>query len=216
MLKASVSSFVATVFSVSAAWATPTQSVTFDFANDPQGWTLEQQTGWVASGGNPGGHLETFTRPFDEDYGNQAHAPASWAGDWRDLEDRATITFDYRLFDPGEAVNDYGRPSLYLSNGTITARWEFGPDITDTTRWFSYSAPITLNSDWTVEGGTWEQLLQNVTDVRIAFTTVSNNWYPQDLNGLDNVGISIVPEPAMLMNCLLVPLVAARRRASRL
>ena len=67
MLKASVSSFVATVFSVSAAWATPTQSVTFDFANDPQGWTLEQQTGWVASGGNPGGHLETFTRPFDEE-----------------------------------------------------------------------------------------------------------------------------------------------------
>jgi hypothetical protein len=70
MLKASLSSFGAIVFSVSAAWATPSQSIIFDFANDAQGWTHEQQTGWVASGGNPGGHLETFTRRFDEDYGN--------------------------------------------------------------------------------------------------------------------------------------------------
>jgi hypothetical protein len=49
-----------TVVSTRTLLSAPILPLTSDFDSGTQGWTLDAQTGWISSGGNPGGYLQTF------------------------------------------------------------------------------------------------------------------------------------------------------------
>jgi hypothetical protein len=186
---------IATALARNASAATPTLPLSAGFDTGLDGWTIEAQTGRKTSGGNPGGYLETFIRPFDSDYGNVAHAPAAWLGNWTPLEHNASLAFDYKLISVGNAPYGYGWPQVFVSGPGGAATWGHGPPITQPSDWITYTAPIEQTPDWQLTSGTWSGLLANVTDLGIHFATVANNDYPQDLNGLDNVRFTGVPEP---------------------
>jgi len=170
-----------------------------DFDDGIQNWTLGSNTVWTASGGNPGGYLFTSG---GTSAATSATAPQGWYGDWSTLNGIGAITLDYRLFQVGGSPYQFGRPQLFLSGpGGQGYREASGPLLTSASAWVAYEAPL-VETEWAVSGGTWSTLLQDVTEMKIVFSTVWNNSSPQDTSGLDNVAVSggtVVPVPSALL-----------------
>jgi hypothetical protein len=63
------------------------------------------------------------------------------------------------------------------------------------------NAPLIQSEGWTVTSGTWSGLLQDVTGLQIQMEIVGNT-HPgvtkTDVEGIDNIVLKTVPEPAGL------------------
>ncbi len=170
------------VCAVVVFWAISTSafaaSVISDFDDGTlQGWTAVGDVAGVSnpgSGGNPGGYV----RMVDQAVGGVcwAIAPAEYLGNWHgkvslsaDLTQNSFsgpqfMTVEFRISGPGgNYTRVFGeRPPLDV--------------------WRTYGTALE-ESLWTPGSGTWDALLDNVTELRISIEFITGN----ETNGLDNV-----------------------------
>ena len=111
------------------------------------------------------------------------------AGDLSALDGGGELTFDYRRFtNGGGSVLAFLPVTVTLGGPGGAARWE-GEAFTMPTDWVPITVPFT-ESEWTITGGTWSGLLDNVTSLSIVLELVSNTLPPEDFNGVDNVRLT--------------------------
>jgi hypothetical protein len=195
-----------TVLAAAASTALATSALAFAesrFDTDLDGWSCAAPAAcsWLGTEGNPGGHLRSGDTGGVFDF---AIAPEKFLGSWSALDGTGTLSFDHRLFSVG-VVNFFGNYFVEIVGPGGTARWSTsGPD--GPTDWVSLAAPI-QESAWSVTSGSWDALLQDVTELRVVTEVVDGIG---DVTGLDNV--KLLPEPGSgLLLCL--GLVALRSRA---
>ena len=159
------------------------------FDRGTQGWSLSIAAEWFAGGGNPGGHL---SGAFAEETNGASFvtAPAAYLGSWSGLDEVGELRFDYRRFSNGGGQVLFFVPlTVVITGGTVnpggTATWT-GETITGPTPWETIVIPIS-ESAWGVSAGTWDDILSNVTEVKIITELVSNTKAPEDKNGFDNI-----------------------------
>lgn len=193
------------LFSIQSAHA----DIVSTFDSDSESWTLDTSTTeltWASSGGNPDGYLR-----FADAVQGAAFviAPTSYHGDWGTLYEGGSLSFDHKVFQIGNGpafntsrieISGSGGSAFYL--GSVFADED----------WVTRSVSIS-ELDWNVASGTWADLLNDVTDLRIQIEGVSNNS-PTDINGIDNVRLTAaVPEPSSFaMCCSLAAVCLIRRR----
>lgn len=179
-----------TLLAAAASTALATSALAFaesSFDTDLDGWTCAEPAAcsWLATGGNPGGHLHSGDIDGVFDF---AIAPAKFLGSWTALDGTGTLRFDHRLFSV-DVVNFFGDYFVEIIGPGGTARWTAsGPN--GPTDWVSLAAPI-QESAWNVTSGSWVALIQEVTELRVVTEVVNGLG---DVTGLDNV--QLVPEPA--------------------
>jgi hypothetical protein len=156
---------------------------TFDSGFD--GWTFTSGVSWQSSGGNLGGYLRFVdSGPAD---GGQIIAPSSFLGEWTGFEN-GTLSFDFAVF---ETQAPTFTRSVQISGPGGVAIWT-GPNFGGVVDWTPVTAAI-LESEWDVSSGDWNNLLANVTELRVFMRDSSNAI---ELTGIDNVRLSAVPEPS--------------------
>ena len=193
-------------------------SSTFDAGTD--GWSVDSNQGtagvsnfqWLATGGNPGGHIQAV------DIGDQGGwwfvAPATWAGDWTGylggnihFDVLASQGQDTVLNPPVSAIvlglEDGGRLRSIASAGAVLNQW--------------VAVDVGLSADQfalTDSGyASFDEALRHVT-----FMVIPGDFVYRQLDSakLDNVLVTPVPEPSTwaLMAAGLVAL-GVMRRVSR-
>ncbi len=164
-----------------------------------EGWTkvVEQTTSieYAATGGNPGGYVRNTDRgPSAGDI----LAPAAWLGDLS-AYNGGLLSWDFRIFSLGPNDGRIYPSSATLSGPGGTATFIASTVPTVAAGWFPNSVPM-LAENWTVTGGSWVDVLANVTEFKLqieaVFTTAA---FPGEVTGIDNVTLSPVPEPASLL-----------------
>lgn len=186
---------------------------TFDTGMD--GWddTGSSDISWQSSGGNPGGYIF-----FDDSGGAQfskVFAPAKFLGDWSLLDGNGALTFDLRTIRVG-TFTELQRYNVIIQNGSISAVWRGDVHSGNTSNWndpeTEFFVPI-IESEWEpVSGGTWSDLLNNVTSLRIDLEQVTNTVDPRDQSGLDNVRLIPEPSTALLLGFGLTGLALRKKR----
>jgi len=177
---------------VAAPIAAPVAS-TFD--SDLDGWTGDNsgELSFSSSGGNPGGFLR-----FDDNApsGGKLQAPGKFLGDWSMLNGAAAIRYDHRVITGGTFTDPAAR-SVDISGPGGAARWTGGfPCTTErcSTAWETVTVPLT-ESAWSVESGSWEALLDEVTTLAIRGDHFTSLLVP-DASGFENIRLGApVPEP---------------------
>ena len=164
------------------------------FDRGAEGWGLLVSTAWSATQGNGGGCL---LGSVDEPSNTTSFAFASPAflGSWTALDGVAQLRYDYRrLFNGGGTVLAFIPLTVIIKGGagptTGKATWT-GATITAPSPWITVNVPIE-RSAWTVNTGTWEEILSNVTEVAIELELVSSTGEPDDKNVIDNVVLEFV------------------------
>lgn len=194
-------------FFVNHAMGIPATS-TFDTGTD--GWTWPSADNaafsWVSSGGNPGGYIHyDNNKPHNSPW---IYAPADFLGDW--LGTGVTnLTYEAKIFSTG-SVYLIGNYQVGIQGPGGAAYW-LGPPPNPAAGWLSLNVPIT-ESEWTMQSGSWDTLLANVTELGIA-TAYYNNWGPFEITGIDNVSLHAIPAPgAILLGSIGVGFVGWLRR----
>lgn len=177
------------------------------FDTGPDDWSFSYDHSWRSPGGNPGGYIHYI----DTTASSWIYAPEKFLGDWTAWGVDA-ITWDVTIFRTG-SIYRVGRHQVAIEGPGGTAHW-VGPAPNPTAGWYTLSAPLN-ESDWTVDSGSWDALLSDVTVLRIP-TAYYNNYMPQEITGIDNIGLSgghAVPAPgAILLGTLGTGLVGWMRR----
>jgi hypothetical protein len=191
-------------------------SSTFD--SGLEGWTSNRpdEVSWSATGGNPGGYIA-----FDDLTGHAAtiSAPDSFLGDWSILDDNGRLELDFRLFNVGDNASD-SVARVEISGPGGIARWS---EIDGDDAWQTIS--IVLGEDnWEMVSGSWEDLLAEVTELKLPIETVANNGHNGVLeaSGIDNVqlialnsdnsGQTEVPEPMTTLGVALFGLMLSLKK----
>jgi hypothetical protein len=176
-------------------------SSAFDAGFD--GWTSSPGSplafSWESSGGNPGGYIrydDNLEGPGEA--GSAVFAPAGYLGNWADA-DVTQLSYQMNVFSTG-AVAGVGNYIVGLESPSGSALW-IGPLANANVPWFQLDVPI-VESDWTVSSGTWNDILSNVTELRIGMELYSSG-VTAEVTGLDNVELrsareTVVPLPATL------------------
>ena len=120
-------------------------------------------------------------------------------------------TFSFDAINLNGAAADWGTfGTLRIESGSLVVERDFVPAGQPPNEWATYSTVL--------DGATWGSVLGNVTRVTLMLESHIGYQAPEgfELNGLDNVRVSAVPEPqawAMgLLGAALVGSVAGRRR----
>lgn len=175
-------------------------SSTFD--SDLEGWTPEPGTApsvftHQAVGGNPDGYVRLDNNQPGVING-RLYAPAEFLGNWLALG-VTRLTYDAAIFQTGGFVGPPIPYRIFISGPGGDATF-FGPNpgSTPAPDWVGIEALLN-ESAWTVNSGTWEALLGNVTELQIGMAYYTNTS-PAEITGLDNVmlyGAAVsAPEPA--------------------
>ncbi len=182
------------------------------FDSGLEGWTTDNPGLFqhVASGGNPGGYLY-----LDNDEGAISHifAPVSFLGNLSSY-DGGVISFDGNLLGNGgdfyEAADDYGVITFTGTAGMASFDLVPGGATPPLNGWQTFSASLDA-STWGVSQTQWDAILSDVTSVSLTV----EGLFGSEVNGIDNVRISAVPEPgaAILFSFGLTVLMGRRRRA---
>jgi DNA-binding beta-propeller fold protein YncE len=157
-------------------------STTFDA--DLEGWTIvgDNTHFWNPTGGNPDGCLEVpddASGPW-----SVAVAPSAYLGNWRDMTPSDSLSYDV-LFLPTAGTTGNPPAVLRITGPHGSAR--FNMSIPDS-QWVHISAPLD-SSYWTVESGTWSQILRSVTKLDVAVEYRSGD----ETVRIDNVKLSGTP-----------------------
>jgi hypothetical protein len=193
----SIRALIVLVAAAASAGAAPIVSSTFD--SDADGWivgsfltpsgTTATPT-YVASGGNPGGHLrvDDFT-PW-----TAYQAPAKFRGDLS-VAYGALLRFDVRV--PGVDALQYA--AIVISNGTTTLEFRETPTVGG---WYRFEIPLLASAGWqhstnakSSNTGATELQMQAVLS-NIQFLHINADWLTgMDYAELDNVMIETIPNP---------------------
>ena len=160
------------------------------FDTDADGWSLSADHSWQSTGGNPGGYIHYI----DTVYYPWIIAPSKFLGDWATMG-AMSLTYEAKIFDTGN-INTVGYYQVRIFGPGGIAYW-FGPPLNSSPVWVPINVPIS-ESDWTVTLGSWDELLVDVTQLEIA-TAYYNNWYPQEITGIDNVSLNVIPVPGAVI-----------------
>ncbi len=177
--------------------------------------TTQTGVSYVSSGGNPGGYA-SFNDAASAGGTTYLVAPSSFLGNYeqKGLDGFGSISFDHIITASGKG-DTFDNYEIILSgpgSNPVTATWigtmpvltntgtTQNPDFT--TPWVTETAPL-IQSMWTVTGGTWVGLLENVASLEIRVELVDNNHSgvsSTDTEGIDNIVLSTtVPEPRSLI-----------------
>jgi PEP-CTERM motif len=185
----------AILFSPQASRAGIIAESTFDTGLD--GWTSNtpSQISWSKTGGNTGGFI------LFEDETNDwtvVNAPSAFLGNYTALNGVGTISFDHKII-AETGIQSLSPYEIDLSGPGGSATWT-GATPKGVTGWVTLNVPL-VKSDWTINSGTWNGLLANVTQLQIPVELVTNDTIPGDTDheGIDNVILSSsAPEPTSL------------------
>ena len=140
------------------------------FETQTEGWTLRGsgRLSFKAAGGNPGGFLR-----YDDVAGTGGDgwiiAPAKFLGDWSFLDQRGVLSWDHIIINPGGSASILkGTATISGPGGSAT----FTSPNYFTTQWQTFSVPISQTA-WSVTGS-WDNLLTNITDLRIRIEACHN------------------------------------------
>ncbi len=169
--------------------------ITSTFDTDLDGWSMVSSNGtltWQGAAGNPDGFaLFTDTR---ERIGT-IKAPPKFLGDLSTFEG-GELSFDYVVQELGARIDRFlpievtifsGSRSYSITAATPDASWE-------TLGWQVLSVPLTA-AQWGAEPSLWDQVLANVTDLRISVESAANRARPYDTDGIDNITLAPLGEP---------------------
>jgi hypothetical protein len=170
---------------------------TFDSGFD--GWddAGSEDISWQSTGGNPGGYVRLVDtgQATGVLQNSNIYAPSEFLGDWSSYDGIGTISFDLATFQVG-TVARLRNYNVYISNDTasISAEW-LGPVHSGLVNFWGdedtqFSVPI-IEADWSVSGGTWTDLLAEVTLLRMELEQVVSDGAPRDISGIDNISLSI-------------------------
>ncbi len=164
--------------------------VTTTFDESLEGWSIppEQLVDliYMGAGGNPGGFaLFGETNPT----ATEIEAPPVYLGDWSELDGVGRLQFDHKILELGELPD--GPPYLpyeaVITGGANRAR--FVSAETAVEEWNTVTVPIE-ETEWSIEKGTWSELLTNVESLRIRIELVANPGSTvDDQDGIDNVSL---------------------------
>jgi len=150
------------------------------FGTDADGWTCEGdgEWSWQESGGNTGGYLQSIDPASGAN--TVAIAPQKFLGSWTSLDAKGTLSYDFQVFEGAGAP--YEAPNVTISGpgGSATAFTAAGP--VDLGTWAHCSVPIKADA-WTVESGTWLNLIASITKIEIDMESVNG----PESTGIDNV-----------------------------
>ena len=183
--------FAAAIILSTAACSTPAAaSIISTFDTDSEGWTAVGDVAgpvtWLATGGNPAGHIELT----DQVIGGVTYfvAPAKFHGD-HSAAYGTSLTFDLRQSYPG-SPNQFDDSDVILTGGGLTLVFDT-PVNPANNSWTSYSVLLNDLSGWhvsTLAGplATQAQIqaaLANITDLEIRAEYQTG----PDTDSLDNV-----------------------------
>jgi hypothetical protein len=171
-------------------------AITSTFDTDTEGWTAQGDVvgtiHWLATGGNPGGHVSID----DQTAGGVTYfvAPAAFLGD-KSAALGSDLRFDLMQVYTGSA-SQFNDADVILEGGGLTLVYDTTVNPANGT-WTSYQVPL-LAADWRLNtlGGTaatplqLEATLANLTALRIRAEYRSG----ADIGHLDNV--TLIPEPS--------------------
>lgn len=163
------------------------------------GWTgVSGETtsiAWRATGGNPGGYVWNYDRGPTS--GNVV-APAKFLGDWSPIEGFGELRWDFNMFVRGGGTVVPLRANIYGPGGTA---WFNSGIYAPLNTWITVTAPI-QESSWIVTSGNWDDLLSNVTELRLMIENVTSTG-TTETTGIDNVFLtmptSAIPAPAAIL-----------------
>ena len=190
------------------------------FDGNLEGWTSNtpSEVSWQMTGGNPGGYAQFV----DGSSGDSLFlAPSSFLGDLRILDGSGTLTYDHRLVQLGSQPNGVVPLEVRLSGPGGEANW-LGEIPAEGLLWNQIIVPF-QQSAWNVVGGSWGDVLSNVTSFRIRFELVDNAFRGptnRETVAIDNVTLTAnpVPEPSAIVSMIIAGVVGAafRMRQRRL
>ncbi len=161
------------------------------FDTDLDGWRIigDNSAVWQSTGGNPGGCLDVNDLAVGST--NWASAPNKFLGNWSSFTTADSIYFDiYEVNTSGGAWLAMNHVRLEGPGGAAVARDTRIVNPPSQGVWIH--ARIMLDpAVWTLESGTWAELLANVTSVRVFAEWVNG----AETTWLDNIGISGTPGP---------------------
>lgn len=166
----------------------PAQVVT-TFDTDLEGWMITGDNDfiWQPAGGNPGGNLDVNDRVTGAH--NYAVAPASYLGDWSAVTSADTLSYEvYLVNTSGGGLG--GQSYVFRISGPGGSAWALDavalhpPENT----WTRLAVSMD-QADWNVTGGTWTDLLENVTSLRCNAEFINGGEEVR----LDNISLSSTP-----------------------
>ena len=141
------------------------------------------------SGGNPGGYIG-FTDNANAGGNPLMFAPSSYLGNYL-LLNGARFDFDAKV------EQSTGHNVQITLSGPGGEAFFSDPTTTVTTTFESYSAPIDENL-WTVNNGTWENIIANVTSLSLSLDIVNGLGPDGAVDNFNLLGSAIIPEPSTL------------------
>lgn len=172
-----------------ATGASAAGQVSSTFDTDLDGWKIngDNSAVWLGTAGNPPGCLDV--NDLATGSLNWAIAPVKFLGDWSGFSAADTLSFDvYEVNTSGGAWLTVQHVRIAGPYGAAWANAAAVPTPPTTGVWLTGRIPFDP-AFWTVESGLWEQLLTNVTSVRVFAEWVNGD----EVTRLDNVRLSATP-----------------------
>jgi len=168
--------------------------LTTTFDTDLEGWTLigDNVYLWNDVDGNPGGCLEVqdaASGPW-----SVAVAPSAWLGSYAGFTSADSLIFEAIHF-PSAGQNGNPPYLIRLDGPGGAAEWDPSMTIPDST-WNRFAAPFD-STEWDVLTGTWNDLLQNVSQVTLAAEMISGD----ETVRLDNICLTSAPSADSYQEC---------------
>lgn len=169
----------ATMFPMASFAAT----IVSTFDSDADGWTgipNEGAVAFVASGGNPGGHIRVTDIGTGGPLGSGAVAPAKFLGDLSALKD-GTLSLDMATFGGslGGTFPIFG--TVRILGGGDSALFDLATTAPPLNVWQMFSAPLTAAA-WGKTDAEWMAILASVTEIAISTDAFNGG----DIIGIDN------------------------------
>jgi hypothetical protein len=161
-------------------------STTFD--SDLEGWqvTGDNSVTWEGTTGNPGGCLSVNDWATGEL--NVAVASLAYLGDWSDMTDLDSLSVE--IFHSSSDPDDYPPDYIFRIEGPGGSAYALSGSgyqpVKDT--WNRYVVAID-SSDWTIEAGTWAEILGEVNSLRVWGEFTSGD----EICRIDNVNLTATP-----------------------